>query len=148
MDINARVERLENAMSFFGWPKVPNLPQVPSTVLKDIEIDFKDVEVGGHPLGDYYVIYGETGDYKWAWIYVKEIKPFQITRLLIRNVPGNGIVSGCCSAWDTVESRPKTGDAEFITLSAERNKYDVRVTGYHKAGGEASMALGFFTVKH
>lgn len=147
MDINARIERLENAMTIFGWPNVPNVPQVQSIPPTDIEIDFKDVQLGSHPNGDYYVIYGETDYYKWAWVYVKIIPRFQITRLLIRNVHGDGIVSGCCSAWDTVNNVPMTGDAEFITLSADRNKYDVRITGYHKAGGDVPMALGFFTVK-
>ncbi|UOX99321.1 hypothetical protein MWG54_30500 (plasmid) [Bacillus cereus] len=147
MDIDERLKRLENAMAFFGWPNTMEFPQVQITPV-DLEIDFKDIKPKPGEYGGYYVIHGETDYYIWAWIYVKEIPRFQKTRLLIRNVPGKGIVSGCCSAWDTDASLPKTGDAEFITLSAERNKYDVRVTGYHKAGGDAPMALGFFTVKH
>ncbi|MEH7541848.1 hypothetical protein V7426_21880 [Bacillus thuringiensis] len=147
MDINERITRLENAMSIFGWPDVPNVPQVPYIPPTEMEIDFENITIGERQDGDYYVIYGETNDYRWAWVYVGVIQRFKRIRLTFKNVRGHGVVSGCCTEWNV--TRPKIGSAQFFTDCVERDQYSVRVTGYHNwPDGALPMALGFFAVNN
>ncbi|PEI37719.1 hypothetical protein CN556_11825 [Bacillus wiedmannii] len=148
-ELTKEVQQLKAIINADGTPTPPNvIPIEVSVDLRDIEPGYSDhleIEIGSNTTTG-YLMYGETNGLEWGWLHVNEAPPNQRFRVTFKNIGGHGPVAASCTEWNVNGPHPQIGDAKFLTLSAERDQYSVRVMGVHVYHVARHMALGFITV--